>query len=1384
MRDCCWRCEQNAMGGFCLRFGDKGSHIKKAKEKSHTTMLSLQPNSSNEDDENSIRRHQFERLDRQVHAMGTGAARRLLNTSFLVIGLDTTGCEIARNILLGGCSRLVLCDDSSVTSDDAESNFFITKDDNMPQDLQVDGSTSTRPSRGQLLSERLAPLSPDSCVEWVSECDLVTRIVSASSSSGMCVADVIVAVNVSHTSHALSSLRSRTSGQRDILLDTIDDWKKMMSMNAQIFLHRPRFLHVRCSHLAAAFYNDFCRDDNDIFHFVENAEDTSIVPLRVALPDSMIGSCTPLSSFRLLLDDTASSKATLEAIEISRALKITVSRSEVAAERDSLEVVNALHGHASSFSVVCRLVQIDRGARPERNADESRTAAAVASQHSSNAASQHFFVNVIVAGAQAEPEHLGSADFIKFDVFLERIKALGSDALQWIAFASPISIPQEMCRDSAAIVRATKCSDPWANLPQQIQVIGQDDDTEEGTPLAIRLLDAAFSPSRNSSTSLDETCVVENSRDDTIESRCRELLRHHDGGGTSASSRSRRKLIQSFAKLGHRTFLPVASMLAGIVAQEAMKAATHQHRPTYGVWSFDARWMLSSRQDGDASKDSLCTPEHASSVLECFFGADGASKLANANLLLVGAGAIGCEYLKHFAVMGIACGKRGRLDVADPDHIEISNLSRQFLFQLSDVKQSKSAVAVSKARKRAVGLKARSFQKALTPATCGSWVASSQQASSVAPQATRLGTFHADALMSLDALVGAVDNNEARNFLDSIAGRFTTPMVDSGTLGLQGHVVTVVPDVTARLTDGASPDTNSGGASIPFCTLHFFPSNVQHCIQWALNAFHELLSSPWPDVVALHKSEQLANSQEFKRACAVKYPGQNSMQEKIRFATGVLEALTFFYDWNVAPNVLSHAMPDDKNEQECTSASDQYGNLALAIVKLLYRRYDCMFVAPIEDVLRQHPPALNAQGIATDAFWKEKPQGRPPRGPDDAALQLFILAAAPLMCARLVAADEGMIAGVVSLVKGNESWSKLLVAVRQENTLPAYEDSQHTKRSSDTVRPLDATDTDAQNDALFDNLVNRISSVANKSMDARFSFRSPSLEVAAVSFDKDELSGRHVGLVTVCTNIRAWCYYIPPAGHMEVKRISGRIVPAFISTTAAVTSFAVMQLISLILVLKSEEEASSSQRRTGGLIQQRAAKLKVHNPAITHAATLRECLRDVNLSLSDTTLSFVMEPSAPRRAYSNVSARGEEQKSSNSMTTWTRWRVATSRDISVAELMCVLESEYHFLVAQIIDVVTSQIVFDRVTDGADAPRCKFPLLAFLREIWTSAASRTSVISSTSAITQQPTQVVAPPLRNGAELRICGRPVRPSSSSNDPETAQEDAPLVVYTIETQ
>lgn len=59
----------------------------------------------------------------------------------------------------------------------------------------------------------------------------------------------------------------------------------------------------------------------------------------------------------------------------------------------------------------------------------------------------------------------------------------------------------------------------------------------------------------------------------------------------------------------------------------------------------------------------------------------------------MGAGALGCEFLKNFAMMGVATSSSGRVTVTDDDVIEKSNLSRQFLFRDWNIGQAKSSCA-------------------------------------------------------------------------------------------------------------------------------------------------------------------------------------------------------------------------------------------------------------------------------------------------------------------------------------------------------------------------------------------------------------------------------------------------------------------------------------------------------------------------------------------------------------------------------------------------------------------------------------------------------------------------------------------------------------------
>ena len=77
------------------------------------------------------------------------------------------------------------------------------------------------------------------------------------------------------------------------------------------------------------------------------------------------------------------------------------------------------------------------------------------------------------------------------------------------------------------------------------------------------------------------------------------------------------------------------------------------------------------------------------------FGKAVQDKIAKQNVFLVGCGALGCEYLKNFALMGVATGEGGRIYCTDHDRIEISNLNRQFLFRSWDIQKHKSVTAVT-----------------------------------------------------------------------------------------------------------------------------------------------------------------------------------------------------------------------------------------------------------------------------------------------------------------------------------------------------------------------------------------------------------------------------------------------------------------------------------------------------------------------------------------------------------------------------------------------------------------------------------------------------------------------------------------------------------------
>ena len=90
-------------------------------------------------------------------------------------------------------------------------------------------------------------------------------------------------------------------------------------------------------------------------------------------------------------------------------------------------------------------------------------------------------------------------------------------------------------------------------------------------------------------------------------------------------------------------------------------------------------------------------------------GAGGQTKLLNSSVLIVGAGGLGSPVALYLSALGI-----GKIGIIDKDKIEISNLSRQVIFETRDIKKDKATTAIKKLKKINPNIKLQSFNKKLT----------------------------------------------------------------------------------------------------------------------------------------------------------------------------------------------------------------------------------------------------------------------------------------------------------------------------------------------------------------------------------------------------------------------------------------------------------------------------------------------------------------------------------------------------------------------------------------------------------------------------------------------------------------------------------------------
>ncbi|CAI4226473.1 unnamed protein product [Auanema sp. JU1783] len=283
-------------------------------------------------------------------------------------------------------------------------------------------------------------------------------------------------------------------------------------------------------------------------------------------------------------------------------------------------------------------------------------------------------------------------------------------------------------------------------------------------------------------------------------------------------------LIKEFSSQATGNLVTVCSVVGGIAAQEAMKAVTHHMTPLKQwvyidhIEALPGNW---SSFDADKLTAADCAPRGTRyDGQAAVFGWPYQEALFKQRWFIVGAGAIGCELLKNMAMMGVACGDGGLIKITDMDQIEISNLNRQFLFRRKDVGSKKSECA-SEAVK--------SFNKDVRIESLSERVGNDTE-----------NIFNDSFFEELNGVANALDNVDARRYMDRRCVYYGLPLLESGTMGTKGNTQVVYPFLTESYSSSVDPPEKE----IPICTLKNFPNEIQHTIQWARDLFEGLFTAP------------------------------------------------------------------------------------------------------------------------------------------------------------------------------------------------------------------------------------------------------------------------------------------------------------------------------------------------------------------------------------------------------------------------------------------------------------------------------------------------------------------------------------------------------------
>ena len=348
------------------------------------------------------------------------------------------------------------------------------------------------------------------------------------------------------------------------------------------------------------------------------------------------------------------------------------------------------------------------------------------------------------------------------------------------------------------------------------------------------------------------------------------------------------EVITKFTLFAGAELTGFAAFLGGAVAQEVVKK--------FGKYTPIHQWVTSDYFEllpNGVPKDALpigSRYDHQISV----FGKAIQDKICAQKWFLVGCGALGCEYIKSFAMMGLGASPQGLVHITDMDRIELSNLSRQFLFRSEHINQPKS---------RCAALVAQGMNPDLN-VVC--------HETKVADETEHI--FNDAFWTSLDGVWNALDNIHARLYTDKKCILYGKPLLESGTEGTKANSSVHIPGKT--LSYGDVPVQETG--KIAACTLRNFPHLIVHCIEWARPRFESLFTFLAKQVNALLQDEKKFFANTLKEGVSDGIKSMTEMKDLIILAkkrdiTAAMQLATneFILQYRNRIKDLTYCFPED-----------------------------------------------------------------------------------------------------------------------------------------------------------------------------------------------------------------------------------------------------------------------------------------------------------------------------------------------------------------------------------------------------------------------------------------------------------------------------------------